>query len=421
MVLPTMQSLILCLVASLPLVATATSSTASITSNQFYLRKKPATRRYLTCDSVQHACGNSNNKNGVVDNDHHITICHYNGNSFETLCLPSRSSIVEQRDARDTCGACPTVISSPPKAQRTRAFATREELTAAIDIYLQEEEEDTLQQQHAALATTYGYPMGAWDVSQIADFSHLFALRTHFNEDLSQWNMESATDLSFMFHHAHKFDGRGLGNWDIRRVQSLEQTFFGAESFQADLSGWTPTASLTNMRGTFWRATHFNSDIGNWNIRGVTTLRRCFSDALQFDQDLSGWETSAVTDMSYMFWQAISFRQVPHAWDISNVQTKEQMFANVPYYESKHVQQDLLDVWPNNNNEDMFTAPQIKSLRTQQLESLGMDLSAMIRIAKKSKQNTTHYDSEEQQHLRDNEARRQDLSQEIRCHGGVCI
>jgi hypothetical protein len=57
----------------------------------------------------------------------------------------------------------------------------------------------------------YGWPIGIWDVSQIQDFSYLFAssdfdgsgvfdpAAATFNEDISGWNLSSAVDVSFMF------------------------------------------------------------------------------------------------------------------------------------------------------------------------------------------------------------------------------
>jgi Mycoplasma protein of unknown function, DUF285 len=49
------------------------------------------------------------------------------------------------------------------------------------------------------------YPIGQWDVSNIEDFSYVFdaernPLLVDFNEDLSNWDMSSATNLGYMFH-----------------------------------------------------------------------------------------------------------------------------------------------------------------------------------------------------------------------------
>jgi surface protein len=50
-----------------------------------------------------------------------------------------------------------------------------------------------------AVAETFGKPIGVWCVANIADFSALFAYQSGFNEDISNWDVSSGTDMGGMF------------------------------------------------------------------------------------------------------------------------------------------------------------------------------------------------------------------------------
>ena len=47
--------------------------------------------------------------------------------------------------------------------------------------------------------------------------------------------------------------------------------FLNATAFNQDLSNWD-TSSVTNMEGMFYGATQFNGDIGDWNTSKVTDM-----------------------------------------------------------------------------------------------------------------------------------------------------
>ncbi|EKH9208418.1 BspA family leucine-rich repeat surface protein [Vibrio parahaemolyticus] len=91
------------------------------------------------------------------------------------------------------------------------------------------------------------------NVSQITDFSSLFAYKT-LNADISSWDVSKGTDFSYMFNDT--------------------------KSFNFDISGWDTS-----------KGTHF---IGMFQYNQA------------FDQDISGWNVSSVNDPS---WDARNFRQ----------------------------------------------------------------------------------------------------------------
>eukprot|EP00978_Attheya_sp_CCMP212_P019503 scaffold54778_cov33-Attheya_sp.AAC.1 len=65
------------------------------------------------------------------------------------------------------------------KAPTPKAFESRTQLRQAVAKYTKYNLVDAEE-----FATTYGWPIGRWDVSNILDFSSLFACMKSFNEDI---------------------------------------------------------------------------------------------------------------------------------------------------------------------------------------------------------------------------------------------
>jgi surface protein len=268
-------------------------------------------------------------------------------------------------------------------SKKGKCFETTSELQDAVDIYLADSSARTL------VASTYGWPIGTWCVSEIQDFSYLFNANdfiisdggerfnpaaanfsenisgwdvssatamqymfrgaSYFNQPLAEWDVSTVTDMHLMFDGALSFDqpigtwnvssvkdmrfmfvdayafNQPLADWDVSSVTDMYSMFYSAEAFNQPLADWD-VSSVTEMYSMFSYATAFDQPIGNWDVSSVTTLSNMFSFAESFDQPLGNWDVSSVKDMSYMFWRASSFNQPLADWEVLFVKDMSHMF-----------------------------------------------------------------------------------------------
>eukprot|EP00978_Attheya_sp_CCMP212_P027093 scaffold90328_cov40-Attheya_sp.AAC.1 len=138
------------------------------------------------------------------------------------------------------------------KASTPQPFQTDNELRMAVKKYAEYNPNDA-----EDFATTYGWPIGRWDVSNIENFYSIFEGLQYFNESIGSWNVSNATSMERMF----------------------------------------------------WEASSFNQDISTWDISNITPMSLIFFCTLSFNQDISTWDTSNITHyMSFMFKGASSFK-----------------------------------------------------------------------------------------------------------------
>lgn len=168
------------------------------------------------------------------------------------------------------------------RPDKVEVFSSQQELYDAIDTYWTAM---TVQEQRTTtslddIVRRYG-PLSEWRVDQVTNFSHMFSakrnplLAASFDADLSQWDVRSATDVSFMF--------------------------FGASNFSSttDLTGWD-TSRVTTMQAMFHGASKFNGDVTTWNVGQVRVFGRMFSDVRSFNQDISRWDMRNAVDCKWM-------------------------------------------------------------------------------------------------------------------------
>jgi surface protein len=180
----------------------------------------------------------------------------------------------------------------------TVLFKTSCELRGAVSGYVTDNSEDS------TVASTYGWPIGNWDVSEIRDFSFLFSAdgSIFLNCNPAAANFNEDIDLS-----------------DNRSNPAIA-------NFNENISGWT-MSNATNMTSMFAGARYFDQPIGNWTVSNVQDISFMFYNAASFDQPLDDWNVSRVTDMSFAFYNASSFNQTLVSWEVSSVRDLSFMFA----------------------------------------------------------------------------------------------
>eukprot|EP00978_Attheya_sp_CCMP212_P035939 scaffold159330_cov67-Attheya_sp.AAC.1 len=178
----------------------------------------------------------------------------------------------------------PTLVEK--KASTPKPFESGNELRSAVAKYAQYNPVDAEE-----FATTYGWPIGRWNVSNIEDFDSVFEDQSSFNESIESWDVSSATSMG---HTSH--------------VRSMDWMFYNASSFNQDISAWD-TSNVLRMACMFQHASSFNQDISAWDTSNVIRMPNMFRNATSFNQDISSWDTSNVMEMDNMFDGASSYNQ----------------------------------------------------------------------------------------------------------------
>lgn len=92
--------------------------------------------------------------------------------------------------------SAPTLSPTAAQTSRLRCFENEQELTQAVDNYM-------IDPTGGLTADKYGHPIGNWCVDKISKFARIFATNRNpafktFNEDISGWNVSSATTMVSM-------------------------------------------------------------------------------------------------------------------------------------------------------------------------------------------------------------------------------
>jgi surface protein len=133
-----------------------------------------------------------------------------------------------------------------------------------------------------------------------------------------------------------------MPNWDTSLVTDINgwtgsayQGFGGKSTFNGDISKWN-TEKVTDMSYTFPYASAFNQDIGGWNTAQVTYMLGMFGAAVAFNQDIGSWNTGKVYAMWYMFYSASAFNQDISSWTGTAATTAQQgMFDSATAFQAK--------------------------------------------------------------------------------------
>ena len=105
-------------------------------------------------------------------------------------------------------------------------------------------------------ARRFNQPLNSWDTSKVTDMSYTFngsGVKHDFNQPLSDWDTSEVTNMASMFFFCEDFNHPLTTNgnkWDVSKVTTLNIMFRNAQSFDQDLSSWNLN-SATNIVNMF--------------------------------------------------------------------------------------------------------------------------------------------------------------------------
>eukprot|EP00978_Attheya_sp_CCMP212_P039272 scaffold202883_cov38-Attheya_sp.AAC.1 len=158
---------------------------------------------------------------------------------FSILSFLNVPALVQKKAV---CRSWQTLIRNiiEQKAPIPKAFESSYELMTAVNKYTKYNYGDADE-----FATTYGWPIGRWDVSHVKYFRDVFRGKEFFNEDIGSWDVSNVTSMYGMFREAKAFN-QDISSWDTSSVTDMCSMFFIAGSFNQDISSWD-TSKVTDM------------------------------------------------------------------------------------------------------------------------------------------------------------------------------
>ena len=106
----------------------------------------------------------------------------------------------------------------------------------------------------------------------------MFDFSTSYNQTISNWDVSSVTDMSFMFRSSV-----------FNRPLTEQSVTVGGVTYTA----WD-VSSVTTM-GYMFRQCIFNQNISSWDVSSVVSMLEMFENNSQINQNLSGWNVTNVT------------------------------------------------------------------------------------------------------------------------------
>jgi surface protein len=98
------------------------------------------------------------------------------------------------------------------KVSTPQAFQSHSELKTTVNTYMKCNAADAEE-----IATTYGWPIGRWDVYKVEEFSRFFGEETTFDEDIGSWDVSKAICMTRMFGYAKTFN-QDISSWNTANV-----------------------------------------------------------------------------------------------------------------------------------------------------------------------------------------------------------
>lgn len=218
------------------------------------------------------------------------------------------------------------------------------------------------------------------NTSGLKSLSSMFNYNYEFNQDLSNWDTSSVTNMNQTFQNCQSLstaNSSALSNWDVGSVTGFKQMFTSATGVTFDASSWdvSKAKDLSNMFNgcynmnigsiTGWdvgSVTGFygmfrsciNSSISsnyfnNWNVSSGVNFNGIFYDCRNAILDLSSWDVSNATDLGWVF-AGSRWDRGPRLhnngawlsnWDVSN----NKVFSRMFFYNYRNASNYTISDW----------------------------------------------------------------------------
>jgi len=196
-----------------------------------------------------------------------------------------------------------------------------------------------------------------WDTGNVKNMEGMFGLNSHrfagkihfigansFQGNISGWNTESVTDMSYLFSGAEKFNG-DLSAWNVSNVVIMKamfgSDFLPTDAYDYDIEGDSDYICFNNNAYCGGAPKYEGGDLTRWDTQNVEDMSLMFyvpngiiSNSGNFDGNISTWSTGEVTNMSCMFYPQSNFKYAIGNWNTEKVQDMSYMFAATSFHKS---------------------------------------------------------------------------------------
>ncbi|MFV0505841.1 MAG: BspA family leucine-rich repeat surface protein [Bacteroidales bacterium] len=138
------------------------------------------------------------------------------------------------------------------------------------------------------------------DLSGVTSMAYAFSGCKVFNSSLTTWDVSTVTNMEGIFLDALAFNSALDWRAKTASVENFNHAFRNASAFNQDISGWN-VSSATKLNSMFESATSYNQPMSSWNTSAVAEMKKTFKNATSFNQDLSAWEIPKLTNAEFMF------------------------------------------------------------------------------------------------------------------------
>ncbi|MBQ8191912.1 MAG: BspA family leucine-rich repeat surface protein [Bacteroidaceae bacterium] len=178
-----------------------------------------------------------------------------------------------------------------------------------------------------------------WDTGKVEVFNSMFSDSSSNtgrmkinNLDFSNWDMSSATNISYMFYGCGQMTDLDLSGWDVSKVTTMNHTFcdcFNMKNY--NFTGWN-TASLEMLNGAFnGNDKLVTIDLSDFDTQNVYDFGQLFDGCYSLENiiGLNNWDTSKAIYF-YEFLTNTKVREIDlSSFSASQVQyTRRMFFAN---------------------------------------------------------------------------------------------